>query len=173
MQVNETGMSNSKSRPATRLGLVPYLRPGFAAIVGTGAAVLMLGATLAPAWAHDFPTKLNRLILVLTALVVASGPTLFPKLAFNPQKDLTPIVQLSQSPNAVLVHAASSAKTLNDLIDQARANPGKPNYASSGIGSPLHLAAELLKNVTKTNFVHVAYKGGVPALGRCWAAKCR
>jgi hypothetical protein len=62
--------------------------------------------------------------------------------------------------------ARASWLTLNDLIDQARANPGKPNYASSGIGSPLHLAAELLKNVTKTNFVHVAYKGGVPALGR-------
>jgi len=102
--------------------------------------------------------------MVLAALVVASGPTLYPKMQFNPRKDLTPIVQLSQSPNVVLVHPSSPARTLNDLIDQARASPGKLNYASSGVGSPLHLAAELLKNVTKTNFVHVTYKGGGPAL---------
>jgi tripartite-type tricarboxylate transporter receptor subunit TctC len=102
--------------------------------------------------------------MVIASLVLVSGPSLYPKLAFNPQRDLMPITQLTQSPNAVLVHPSSPAKSLRELLDLARASPGKLNYASSGAGSPLHLSAELLKSVTKTDFVHVAYKGSGPAL---------
>jgi tripartite-type tricarboxylate transporter receptor subunit TctC len=98
--------------------------------------------------------------IVLASLVLATGPSLYRKIQFSPMKDLAPITQISQSPNLVMVHPSLPVKTLLELVEHARANPGKLNYASSGVGSPLHLSAELLKSVTRTNVVHVPYKGG-------------
>jgi tripartite-type tricarboxylate transporter receptor subunit TctC len=98
--------------------------------------------------------------LVLGSLVLASGPSLYRKMKLDPLVDLAPISQISQSPNMVLVHPGLAVKSLRELVEYARANPGKLNYGSSGIGSPLHLAAELLKKVTATHIVHVPYKGG-------------
>jgi tripartite-type tricarboxylate transporter receptor subunit TctC len=60
----------------------------------------------------------------------------------------------------VLIHPSLPAKTLKELVEYARANPGKLNYGSSGVGSPVHLSVELLKSLTKIDVVHVAYKGG-------------
>jgi tripartite-type tricarboxylate transporter receptor subunit TctC len=113
-----------------------------------------LGLELASKAAPDGHT------IVIGSLVLASGPSLYRKVQFNPQKDLIPIGQISQAPNLVLIHPSIPAKTLREFVDHARAHPGKLNYASSGIGSTLHLSGELLKSVTKTNVVHVPYKGG-------------
>jgi tripartite-type tricarboxylate transporter receptor subunit TctC len=98
--------------------------------------------------------------LVIASLVLASGPSLYRKIRFDPRKDLAPIAQISQSPNLVMVHPSLPVKTLKELVEYARAHPGKLNYASSGVGSPLHLSAELMKSVTKIDVVHVPYKGG-------------
>ena len=98
--------------------------------------------------------------IVLGSLVLASGPSLYKKIQFNPLRDLAPISQISQSPNLVLVHPSLPVKTLKELVEYVRAQPGKLNYGSSGVGSPLHLSAELLKTVAKINIVHVPYKGG-------------
>ena len=97
--------------------------------------------------------------IVLGSLVLASGPSLYKKIQFNPLRDLAPISQISQSPNLVLVHPSLPVKTLKELVEYVRAQPGKLNYGSSGVGSPLHLSAELLKTVAKINIVHVPYKG--------------
>lgn len=98
--------------------------------------------------------------IVLGSLVLASGPSLYRKIKLEPLRDLAPVAQLSQSPNLLLVHPAFPAKTVKELVEYARLNPGKLNYGSSGVGSPLHLAAELFKSVTRTHIVHVPYKGG-------------
>ncbi|HXF66159.1 MAG TPA: tripartite tricarboxylate transporter substrate binding protein [Burkholderiales bacterium] len=98
--------------------------------------------------------------IVLGSLVLASGPSLYRKTRFDPLRDLAPISQISRSPNLVLVHPSLPVKTLTELVEYARAHPGKLNYGSSGVGSPLHLAAELLKAVTRIHIVHVPYKGG-------------
>jgi tripartite-type tricarboxylate transporter receptor subunit TctC len=98
--------------------------------------------------------------IVLGSLVLASGPSLYKKIQFNPLRDLAPISQISQSPNLVLVHPSLPVTTLKELVEYVRAHPEKLNYGSSGVGSPLHLSVELLKTVARINIVHVPYKGG-------------
>ena len=98
--------------------------------------------------------------ITIASLVYASGPLMYRKMQFNPAKDLAPITQLSEAPNLVIVNPAVPAKTLKELVEFTRANPGKLNYASSGVGSTLHLSAEMLRKATGMNIVHVPYKGG-------------
>jgi len=88
---------------------------------------------------------------------------LYPKLGFDPIKDFAPIVYVSSVPNILVVPANSPAKTVKDLIDLARANPGKLNYGSAGVGSSQHLAAVQFITATKIDIVHVPYKGTSPA----------
>jgi tripartite-type tricarboxylate transporter receptor subunit TctC len=92
------------------------------------------------------------------------NPILFPNLSFNPQKDLTPITVLASSPNVLVVHPSVPAKTLKELIDYAKANPGKLNYGSPGEGSGAHLAGELLNLEAGIQTTHIPYKGLAPAV---------
>ncbi len=98
--------------------------------------------------------------IVIGSVVLATGPSLYKKIHFDPIKDLAPISQVSQSPNLMLVHPSLPVKNLKELVEYARANPGKLNYASSGVGTTLHLAVEMLKSLSKIDIVHVPYKGG-------------
>lgn len=98
--------------------------------------------------------------ITIASLVYASGPVTYPKMKFNPERDLTPIGQISEAPNFVVVNPGVPARTLKELVDHVHANPKKLNYASSGSGSTLHLSAAMLNSVTKMDLVHVAYKGG-------------
>ena len=91
---------------------------------------------------------------------IAISPSIYKKLNYDPLKDLAPIAIVSQSPNLLLIHPSLPVKSLKDLVEYAKANPGKLNYGSSGIGSPLHLAGELFKSLAKIDVVHVPYKGG-------------
>jgi len=86
------------------------------------------------------------------------------KVPYDPFKDLAPVSQVVSLQNIFIVHPSLPVKTLKDLIALAKANPGKFNYATSGSGSPGHLAAELFKSMTNVDIVHVPYKGGGPAL---------
>ena len=96
-----------------------------------------------------------------TALVV--NPTLYPALPFNVLRNLAPITKLASAQYLLVVHPSVQAATLKDFIALAKAAPGKLNYSSAGVGSPLHLAAEMFKIRAGVDLVHVPYKGGGPA----------
>ena len=81
------------------------------------------------------------------------------KLAYHPMNDIVPISYIGEIANMVTVHPSGPAKSIKELIAYARANPGKINYASGGIGSGNHLAAELFSQMTGTKYTHVPYKG--------------
>ena len=89
--------------------------------------------------------------------------SLYGKLGFDPVKDFEPIIYVSAVPNILVVPANSPFKSVKDVIDAARANPGKLNYASGGVGSSQHLAAVQFALAAKIDIVHVPYKGTAPA----------
>jgi tripartite-type tricarboxylate transporter receptor subunit TctC len=88
---------------------------------------------------------------------------LYGRLGFDPLKDFTPIVYVSSVPNILVVPANSPFKTVKDVVDFAKANPGKLNYASGGVGSSQHLAAVQFMQVARIDLMHVPYKGTAPA----------
>jgi tripartite-type tricarboxylate transporter receptor subunit TctC len=100
-----------------------------------------------------------------TLLHDASAYTVNPalrKLPFDPLKDLAPVALLMRSPNMIVVHPSVPVATTRDLIDLAKAQPGRITFASSGYGSAPHMAGELFQYMTKINMLHVPYKGGGP-----------
>jgi tripartite-type tricarboxylate transporter receptor subunit TctC len=90
---------------------------------------------------------------------IAVNPTLYPKLAYNPLTDLVPIVQIADVPNVLVVHPSVPAKTFDEFLAYARANPGKLNCSSTGIGTSSHLSCFLLSKRANFEAVHVPYKG--------------
>ncbi len=103
------------------------------------------------------------------ALLMAStspnsvNPYLYSRLGFEPIKSFTPIVLVASVPNILVVPAASPFKTALELVAYAKANPGKLNYGSGGIGSSQHLAGVMFAASAKIDVVHVAFKGAGPA----------
>lgn len=93
---------------------------------------------------------------------ITAAPSLY-KLPYDPIRDFAPVTQLATASFMLAVHSSLPAKNVSELIAFAKAKPGALNYASGGIGSPLHLAAELFKSRARVDIVHVAYKGGVAA----------
>ncbi len=108
------------------------------------------------------PDGYNLHLGTLGALVISPAIT---KVPYDPQRDLLPISLTVQLQNIFIVHPTVAAKSVTELITLARQKPGALNYASSGLGSPGHLAGELLKVMARIDMVHVPYKGGAPALG--------
>lgn len=94
----------------------------------------------------------------------AANTTLYPKLPYNPQKDLASVSLLGISPLVAAISNNAPFKTAKELIAYAKAHPGKIGFGSSGNGSSAHLTTELMKLLTKTDMVHVPYKGAAPAL---------
>lgn len=92
------------------------------------------------------------------------SPGLYNNLSYDPLKDLQPVAQTSQGPILLLVRSDFPAKTLKELVDYAKANPGKVTFGTGGVGSAPHLGGELFKSLAKIDIVHVPYKGVVPAL---------
>lgn len=86
------------------------------------------------------------------------------KLPYDPIKDIAPISRIIAGPLILTVHPSVKATSLKEFIELARAKPGVLSFGSSGTGSNLHLAAELFKQMTKTDMVHVPYKGEGPAI---------
>ena len=104
-----------------------------------------------------------------TLLLTGSGsivlaPALYRKLSYDVQKDLVPITMIASSAFLLVVHPAVPAHSVKALIAMARARPGALNYASSGLGAPGHLSAELFQSMAKVKMAHVSYKGTSPAL---------
>lgn len=103
-----------------------------------------------------------------TLMVVASSfsinPAIQSKLPYDPIRDFSTVAQLSKFPNMLAAHPSVPVKSLQDVIALAKAKPGQLNYASAGSGTGTHMTAELLKQMTGIDIVHVPYKGGGPAM---------
>ena len=93
------------------------------------------------------------------------APSMYQKLTYDLENDLVPVGMVAQVPHVIVVHPEKvPAKTLADLVANAKANAGKLNYASAGAGTAHHMAGELFKHLTGTNIVHVPYRGAGPAM---------
>ena len=136
-------MSESIGQP-----VVVENKPGANAILGTD-----LVAKAAP----DGHT------LFLCAFGHATNPYLVAKLPYDTLKDLAPVTLLVTGPLMLIANPSLPANNVKELIAYLKANPDKLNYASGGIGSSQHFAAELMLNMTGTKMTHVAYKGTAPA----------
>ena len=90
---------------------------------------------------------------------IAVNPTLYPKLAYNPLTDLVPIVQIAEVPNVLIVHPSLPVKNLDEFVAHAKANPGKLNCSSTGIGTSSHLSCFILARRAGFEATHVPYKG--------------
>jgi tripartite-type tricarboxylate transporter receptor subunit TctC len=124
-------------------------RPGGGTNIGTEAVVK------APADGHT---------LLLVAPAGAINATLYDKLAFNFIRDIAPVATMTREPLVMLVNPSVPAKTVPEFVAYAKANPGKVNMASPGIGTISHIAGELFNVMTGVSMVHVPYRGGAPAL---------
>ena len=91
------------------------------------------------------------------------NPSLYPNVTYDPFKDYDPVTVIGAAPNVLVVPAQSDIKTFADFVAKAKANPGKLNYTSSGIGTTAILAAELVKLRLGLNVVHIPYAGAGPA----------
>ena len=101
--------------------------------------------------------------LLLTSGGIASNVSLY-KLSFNPVKDLAPVALLAQMPYLLAVHPSVPAKSALELISLAKAQPGKLTFASSGVGTSSHLTGEMFRLQAKIDMLHIAFKGGGPAV---------
>ena len=120
------------------------------------------GGTLGTAVvARTAPDGYNLTVASTSTHVVAPG--VYPKLEYDPVRDFAPIGLMAVSPYLLVVNPAVPAKTLRELVALAKAQPGKLNYASAGIGSTTHLAMEMLKSASNTYVLHIPYSGNGPA----------
>jgi tripartite-type tricarboxylate transporter receptor subunit TctC len=129
----------------------PFLvesRPGAASNIGTAFV------------ARSAPDGHTLLIPANNFMINAS---LYQNLGYDPIKDFAPITELAASPCVFVSNANTGIKTVDDLIARDRADPGKLNYSSAGVGTPNHMAFELFNAQAKLNIVHVPFQGGAPS----------
>jgi tripartite-type tricarboxylate transporter receptor subunit TctC len=124
-------------------------RPG----AGTNIATEAVANTAPDGYTLLFATSAN-----------AINATLYEKLSFNFIRDLAPVAGLFDAPLIMEVDTSFPARTVSEFIAYAKANPGKINFASGGVGSPPHVSGELLKMMAGINMIHVPYRGMPPAL---------
>jgi tripartite-type tricarboxylate transporter receptor subunit TctC len=119
-------------------------RPGAGAIIGTTEAAKAEG---------------DGYTLLMMSNTHTTNETLVPKKSYELMRDFVPVAPVNSSHLVLVVHPDVPAKNLAELVALAKAEPGKLNYASSGIGTPYHMAGELFKAMTGTNIVHVPHRG--------------
>lgn len=120
------------------------------------------GNIAATAVARATPDGYN--LLVGYSMFHVGNPSMFSNLSWDPLRDFTPVGMLVVSPHVLAVHPSVPAKTLRELVDYAKANPGKLDYATSGNGSVPHVGVELFKQQNNMFIVHVPYRGAGPAM---------
>jgi len=103
-------------------------------------------------------------LLVGYSMFHVGNPSMYANLSWDPLRDFTPIGMLVVSPHVLAVHPSVPAKTLRELVNLARANPGKLNYATSGNGSVPHVGVELFKQQNGLFITHIPYRGAGPAM---------
>ncbi len=106
----------------------------------------------------------NGATLLLTATHHVINLSLYKNLPYDTQKDFSPVALIATVPNALVVHPSLPAKTVAELIQLAKNEPGKLSFASTGIGGANHLAGELFKLMAGVDIVHIPYKGAAPAM---------
>ncbi len=111
-------------------------------------------------------------LLVNTVGTHGINQALYQKLPFDPVKDFAPVSLVAMVPNVLVVHPSVPAQNVKELIALAKSKPGRLNYASSGNGTSIHLAAELFKSMTGTFITHIPYRGSAPALTDLMAGQC-
>ncbi|MDH4135016.1 MAG: tripartite tricarboxylate transporter substrate-binding protein, partial [Gammaproteobacteria bacterium] len=102
--------------------------------------------------------------LVLATIAHNGAVALYPKLRYDPTRELKPVILLAEAPSILIVKQDLPVKSVQELLTLARAQPGKLSYGSAGNGSAMHMAAELFRYMTKIDYMHVPYKGGAPAM---------
>jgi tripartite-type tricarboxylate transporter receptor subunit TctC len=103
-------------------------------------------------------------VLLATGSLLAINVSLYKNLGYDPVKDFEPVTLVGTQTNVLYTHPSVPAKSLGELIAHAKANPGKLTFGSGGIGTPAHLAGELLKIEAKIDMTHVPFRGTGPAL---------
>lgn len=103
--------------------------------------------------------------MVITSIGMVTNRHLYPKLSYDPIKDFAPVSQLAVVPNVLVVNPNKvNARSVKDLVAEAKSKPGKLTYASAGNGTSIHLAGELFTAMTGTEILHVPYRGSGPAV---------
>jgi tripartite-type tricarboxylate transporter receptor subunit TctC len=102
-------------------------------------------------------------LLLTNDAALATSPALYPKLPYDPLRDFAPITLAASIPVILVAHASQPFTSVKELIDYAKANPGKLHYASGGNGSAQHVPMEMFKQAAGIDLVHVPYKGLAPA----------
>jgi tripartite-type tricarboxylate transporter receptor subunit TctC len=106
----------------------------------------------------------NGETLLIASVGLVANPFLYAKVNYDPIKDLLPITMVALVPNLLVVSKDLPVKDTAELVAYAKANPGKLTYASSGVGTSIHLAGELFQKLTGAKMVHVPYRGSAQAL---------
>jgi tripartite-type tricarboxylate transporter receptor subunit TctC len=138
---------SQKLQEAWGVPVVVENRPGGGTLIGTEAV-----AKATP----------DGYTLLGVAFPFGANPSIYKNLPYDTVADFTPIVFAGQTPNLLVVKPSLPVHSIKDLLDYAKANPGKVTYGSTGIGSSNHLSMELFKSLTGADIVHVPYKGSAP-----------
>ncbi len=138
-----------KFQDQTGVSMVVENRPGAASNIGSD---------------HVAKSAPDGYTLLMGTSSLAINPALYRTMSFDPLKDLTPVAPLITAPNVLAVDASLPIRSVKELIDYARANPGKLNYGSSGNGATNHMAMEMLKTMSGVQITHIPFKGGGEAL---------
>lgn len=172
------GVANAQPYPTKTVRLVVPFSPGG----GVEAIARVLSQKLSETWRHqllvdnrpgggttigtDIVAKAapDGYTLLLTNSGLAISAALYPKLQYDTGKDLLPIMEVLRAPFVIVVPAASSMKSVKDLVAAGRAKPAGLALANGGIGSGSHLAGVLFGSMTRVTFNHIPYKGGGPAI---------
>ena len=124
-------------------------RPGANSVIGTE---------------HVAKSPADGYTLLATLVSHYAMPFLSRNVRYDPVRDFTPVTIIGKAPQALFVNPSSGIKSVKELIDYAKKNPGKVSYATSGAGTSQHLGGELLNHAAGIDMAHVPYKGGAPAL---------
>jgi tripartite-type tricarboxylate transporter receptor subunit TctC len=171
------GATHAQSYPSKPIRFIVPFAPGG----GNDVVARLIGGKLAEAWGHQVvidnrPGAGGNIAAEVVARANPDGytiflfnsanaiaPSLYKKLAYNPVSDFEPVILISTSPFALVVHPSIPAQSVKDLIALAKAKPKTLTFASGGNGSSTHLAGEQFRQMAGIDIVHVPYKGAGPA----------
>jgi tripartite-type tricarboxylate transporter receptor subunit TctC len=102
--------------------------------------------------------------MLIISAAYAFAPSMYQKLPYDPVQSFVSVAKIGDGPNVVSIYPGLPVKTTQELIALAKAKPGQINFASSGVGSSVHLASELFKSMAAIDIVHIPFKGGFPAM---------
>jgi tripartite-type tricarboxylate transporter receptor subunit TctC len=174
-----SGHADAQTYPNRAITLViPFAPGGSTSIVGRGIADKMselLGERIVvdnrPGAGGTIGTKMvaksdpdGYTILLGYTGTLAIGPSLYKNAGYNPRDDFAPIGMIGNAPNSLVVHPSFPVKSVAELIAYARANPGKVNFGSAGVGTVSHITGEYFARAAGITLVHIPYKGTGPAL---------